>query len=332
MSKIKRPNINVLPFASKSTSRTIFGNKDVKEDDIEKNITETYLQGWSYLSTNDKPLKSDFEGYAYTNGALISYLFQNGIAEWSEKQEYHKNSICAHDGKIYLSIIDNNVGKVTTDKASWKEFTSGSEGGIFAEDKSTDASKIDLEQKPLKTITEYKDGMQITFRVKNDSVNNMQVQLNGLGYREITKAGVGSLTKDSVKTLIYVASTNSFKRVDLYSDTHKPMAIKDFNDVIYTCKIRVNGNEKTANAPDDFFWGILTVEDGANDNTVKQTLFTDNGLIYTRVKWSEWKPWQSISSDMVWKDNIQYHAGSIVSRNNAVYLCLKDNINVNPES
>src|SRR5699024_12513514 len=32
-------------------------------------------------------------------------------------------------------------------------------------------------------------------------------------------------------------------------------------------------------------------------NTVKQTLFTDKGLIYTRVKWSEWKPWQRLMTE-----------------------------------
>ena len=62
----------------------------------------------------------------YTLGALISYLYQQGVAEWNNAQEYKINSYAVgSDGKLYKALTGTtgtpNVGhNPTTDITNWK--------------------------------------------------------------------------------------------------------------------------------------------------------------------------------------------------------------------
>lgn len=121
MAKIKRPNLNIEAFASKASgnNRTVFGIEE-KSDDLEKNLTNDFFVGWEKVAITEKPPREWFNGYAFTISQLISYLYQHGLAEWSEKQEYHINSFVNFNGVLYKSLIDDNVGKnPATDTTSW---------------------------------------------------------------------------------------------------------------------------------------------------------------------------------------------------------------------
>ena len=112
---------NVVPFASEATltNRTVFG-AETQSDDIDDNLNADFKKGWEIVGLNDNPTREDFNAMGYTLGNLISYLYQNGVAEYNELQEYKTNSIAiASDGSIYQSLVDNNIGNALTDATKW---------------------------------------------------------------------------------------------------------------------------------------------------------------------------------------------------------------------
>lgn len=117
----ERFNGNVVPFADESTStnRTVFGS-ETQSDDIDDNLNSDFKKGWEIVGLNDNPTREDFNAMGYTLGYLTSYLYQNGVAEYSSLQEYKTNSVAIGDnGNIYQSLVDNNIGNALTDTTKW---------------------------------------------------------------------------------------------------------------------------------------------------------------------------------------------------------------------
>lgn len=124
---INRFNGNVVPFASSATgtNRSVFGNI-IQSDNIDDNLNSDFVLGWEIVGLNDNPTKQDFNAMGYTLGALISYLYQQGVAEWNKNQKYKINSyVVGSDGKIYKSLTGTtntpNIGhNPTKDTTNWK--------------------------------------------------------------------------------------------------------------------------------------------------------------------------------------------------------------------
>lgn len=111
MAKITRYNGNVKAFAidAPGNERTIF-NDNSQSDSLDDNINPDYLRGFGIYGANDFPTREDFNGFGYTLGQLTSYSYQYGVPEWNSLQEFNLNSITNRNGKISISITDNNIG------------------------------------------------------------------------------------------------------------------------------------------------------------------------------------------------------------------------------
>jgi hypothetical protein len=111
VSKIVRPDKNVGTFAQNATgyNRTVFG-ETTQSDDLTENLSEKFLKGWEIVNVNEAPTKQDFNAGFFTLSKLTAYLYQAGIPEWNVHQEYHADSVTIHDGVIYQSLADNNIG------------------------------------------------------------------------------------------------------------------------------------------------------------------------------------------------------------------------------
>lgn len=109
--KIQRPNSNIQSFASGATGteRTVFGST-TQSDNLADNLNASFNRGWGILTAGTKPSIQDFNGAMYTLGQLSSYLYQMGISEWANAQEYHQGSIVNVGGILYRSRINNNTG------------------------------------------------------------------------------------------------------------------------------------------------------------------------------------------------------------------------------
>lgn len=118
--KIDRPNIDIQPFAgsSKTEERTAFGSKEIT-DNLEKNLNADFARGWGIVPVSELPTMQDFNAVAYTISALVTHLYQNGIAEYAASQTYNKGAWCLSGGEVYTSLTDNNQSKPVTDKTQW---------------------------------------------------------------------------------------------------------------------------------------------------------------------------------------------------------------------
>jgi len=126
-----RFNGNVVPFANDATStnRTVFGGT-TQSDLIDDNLNTNFKKGWEIVGLNDNPTREDFNAMGYTNGYLISYLYQAGIPEYNATQNYLVNSIViASDGNLYKSLTGTsetpNIGtNPLSDVVNWKSLNS----------------------------------------------------------------------------------------------------------------------------------------------------------------------------------------------------------------
>lgn len=126
--KFERPNSNIVPFGTNANEnkRFAFGTNNYTND-INENLNDSFKLGWETVGINSKPPRQWFNGLAYTSTYLTSYLFQTGIPEWNENQEYYINSITkGSDGNLYLSLVGEigtpNVGNnpVLGGSSFWK--------------------------------------------------------------------------------------------------------------------------------------------------------------------------------------------------------------------
>ncbi|MBL3520316.1 hypothetical protein H0A43_07495 [Arcobacter lanthieri] len=146
--KLNRVDANLVPFAKNNVNgyRFVFGT-DVISDDINVNYNANILKGWG-TSPNEFPEVEDFNALAYTSTYLTSYLYQVGIPEWNEKQEYYINSIVkASNGILYRSITGTedspNIGNnPTEDKINWNEYLSDYVSKDFLNNNFLNLSKV----------------------------------------------------------------------------------------------------------------------------------------------------------------------------------------------
>lgn len=119
--KIDRPNIDIQPFAggSKTEERTAFGSKEIT-DNLEKNLNADFARGWGIVPVSELPTMQDFNAVGFTISSLVTHLYQNGIAEYAEKQIYNKGAVCLSEGNIYVSKTENNAGNPLTDTTQWQ--------------------------------------------------------------------------------------------------------------------------------------------------------------------------------------------------------------------
>ena len=99
---MERVDANLIPFAKNNPSghRFAFGT-DTATDDINANYNDNIKRGWG-TTPNEFPELEDFNAMAYTSSYLTAYLYQMGIPEWNNKQNYRRYSrAIGSDGKIY---------------------------------------------------------------------------------------------------------------------------------------------------------------------------------------------------------------------------------------
>ena len=121
MARIPRPTGDVQAFASSSQGqeRTIFGGT-TQDDALSTNLNTDWLRGWA-AGVNDAgfPPMQFFNALGYTATQMTAYLFQNGISEWDNLQEYNDGSTVQFNGVIYVSNADDNIGNQPSTSSEW---------------------------------------------------------------------------------------------------------------------------------------------------------------------------------------------------------------------
>ena len=123
---MERVDANLIPFAKNNPSgyRFAFGT-DTATDDINANYNDNIKKGWG-TTPNEFPEVEDFNAMAYTSSYLTAYLYQMGISEWNNKQNYRQYSrAIGSDGVVYKAktgtdLTPNVNNNPTTDSTNWE--------------------------------------------------------------------------------------------------------------------------------------------------------------------------------------------------------------------
>ena len=123
---MERVDANLIPFAKNNPSgyRFAFGT-DTATDDINVNYNDNIKKGWG-TTPNEFPEVEDFNAMAYTSSYLTAYLYQMGISEWNNKQNYRQYSrVMGSNGIIYKAktgtdLAPNVNNNPTTDSTNWE--------------------------------------------------------------------------------------------------------------------------------------------------------------------------------------------------------------------
>lgn len=191
------------------------------------------------------------------------------------------------------SITGMADGIAIDDGATVRQLSSS----IFAEDTSSEATKIDLTEVNTTTVNSYKDGMVIYFRAKNNSVNDMSVQINKLGYKKLKEAGIGSIGVDGgsvIKKLIYIGTEDCFILGDEFNKPLDVVNITSFSDLRYNTRIWCTFTNPPKDLPATGITGGF-IETIYKDNTSYQTFYADNNVIYIRRSSSD--TWESLATN-----------------------------------
>lgn len=126
MARIPRKTQKI--FASAASNNGVFGSAADNTKILSNDITviqskPAYDEGWleAVIGTKKFPTLEEMQAIQYMVTTQISYLFQEGIAEYDSGTTYYQNSIVKKSGtyEIYGSITDDNVGNPLTDDTNW---------------------------------------------------------------------------------------------------------------------------------------------------------------------------------------------------------------------
>ena len=115
-------------FAGSSSNIGQFGSAQVGTKVLSTNPAtlqslSNYDYGWdnAVLSGKKLPPLEEMNGLFYINTYQLSYLFQEGIAEYDSTTEYRINSIVKKSGttELYKSLTDANTGNALTNASYW---------------------------------------------------------------------------------------------------------------------------------------------------------------------------------------------------------------------
>ncbi|MDR5614565.1 phage tail protein, partial [Arsenophonus sp.] len=215
--KIDRPNIDIQPFAgsSKTEERTAFGSKEIT-DNLEKNLNADFARGWGIVSVSELPTMQDFNAVGFTISSLVTHLYQNGIAEYAEKQIYNKGAVCLSDGNIYLSKTENNAGNPLTDKTQWQSLKDAILSANIVQQTGSATDKV-MSQK---SVTDALNGKQPKgdYATKTELTQGLNTKLNSSAVKQTT----GNSTTEAMSQK---AVTDTFAK----KDSKEPLKVGRLN-------------------------------------------------------------------------------------------------------
>ena len=221
--KIDRPNIDIQPFAgsSKTEERTAFGSKEIT-DNLEKNLNAYFARGWGVVPVSELPTMQDFNAVGFTISSLVTHLYQNGIAEYAEKQIYNKGAVCLSEGNIYISKTENNAGNPLTDTTQWQSLKDAILAANIVQQIGNATDKV-MSQKSVTDVLNSKQ-QKGDYATKTELTQGLNTKLNSAAVKQTT----GNSTTD---VMSQKACTDTFAK----KDSQEPFSAGDI-------KIKSKGN------------------------------------------------------------------------------------------
>jgi hypothetical protein len=89
-------------------------------DDLQSR--DAWAEGFaSAVDANNSPMIQDLNTLFHVLTSQLVYLYQEGISEWNAGKTYYIGSFVKHaDGRVFMSLIDDNLNNAITDTTKWK--------------------------------------------------------------------------------------------------------------------------------------------------------------------------------------------------------------------
>lgn len=115
-------------FAKDSTNNGVFGSAaalapatSTNPETIES--LAAFLTGWEDATEGGLrlPTLEDMQGLKYDTDYHLAYIYENGMQVYNSLTTYYEDNLVREDstGKIWKSLIDNNVGNALVEGANW---------------------------------------------------------------------------------------------------------------------------------------------------------------------------------------------------------------------
>lgn len=106
-----------------------------------------WLAGWfDAVDGNNSPAIEDWNAFCFVMAYQLAYIFENGAPEWNAQTNYFEGSIVndtSTPGKLYYSLIDDNLNNLVSDDTKWHLVLPISDkGSIAVGDSSGDAREL----------------------------------------------------------------------------------------------------------------------------------------------------------------------------------------------
>jgi len=196
MARITRKNQKV--FAGGASNNGQFGSAQLgtKVTSSDPDVIQAlvaWVQGWNSatISSQRLPTLEEIQGIQYVITTQLSYLFQEGIAEYSAETTYYQNSIVRETGtyNLYGSITDDNVGNALSVDTEWEfliDLASVQGLNLWAGNAAGTANAIELT--PTPSVASYTAGMFYQFLATADSTSGtMTLDISAVAAESIKK-------------------------------------------------------------------------------------------------------------------------------------------------
>lgn len=125
---VPRKTAKIFAKDASQNDMTVFGstlaNNTVYSNDLDSIQSNHYEVGWreAVISNLNYPLLSDMNAVQHTLSQQIAYLLQHGIPEWDVSTTYYTYDIVQNGGKLFISLVDNNIGNSLGTASKWAIF------------------------------------------------------------------------------------------------------------------------------------------------------------------------------------------------------------------
>lgn len=199
-------------FGSRAASGTNQGIISSSVSEIQSN--DAFAAGWNsaVVSGYKLPPLEEMNGLQYVFSYAINYLYQAGIPEWNADETYYSASVCKHNGIVYYSLIDGNIGNAPSGTLTDSFWRGDKKGGEYF-DVSANVVLGPYNQDVLVLVSLPKaDGISGEIRVGNTNVASQMTVIAKAASAGKHSSGHFMCAKISAGKYYYIYNSNIYSQ------------------------------------------------------------------------------------------------------------------------
>jgi hypothetical protein len=121
----KRPRVDIFAGKADKKAVAVFGSlkngAPAFSTDPDEIQSANYSEGWEgAVIADNNPMLEDFNAQGYVLSAALKYLYRHGVAAYHSEEVYAAGSFVNENGRLYVSLTDNNQGNPLDNINFWQ--------------------------------------------------------------------------------------------------------------------------------------------------------------------------------------------------------------------